>query len=77
MLMMEKLFRKTLQNKEIVIAHSGARFYLVNPYCQTEETTAIRRIAVQETCVNWHHGGLIEGIPENPRTLQHYRIVGF
>ena len=38
---------------------------------------AIRRITFRETSVSWYHGGPIEGSPETPRTLQHYRIEGF
>ena len=34
-------------------------------------------IAVRETGVSLHHGGLIEGAPETSRTSQHYLIEGF
>jgi len=44
---------------------------------QTGKTTPIRRTAVRETGVSWHHGGLIEGPHEIPHISQHYRIEGF
>ena len=36
----------------------------------------ISRIAVRETGVSRHHRGPIEGLPETPRTSQHYHIEG-
>ena len=43
---------------------------------KTEKTSPIRIIAVRETGVSRHQRGTIKGLPETPRTSQHYHIEG-
>jgi len=50
------------------ILHDGSE-YNYTSYTQTGKTSAIRRAAVREAGVSRHHGGTIEGLPQNPHTI--------
>ena len=41
------------------------------------ESTAIRRVAVRETGISWHHGGPIEGLLKTLGSPEHYHIEVF
>ena len=43
---------------------------------KSAKTTTIRHVTLRDACVSQYHSSPIEGLPETPRTPQHYIIGG-